>query len=103
MTFRLPKHVQPTEYNILLHPSLSTGKFTGSVEILLNVAESTDHIVLHAHKDLQVTDTKFFKPDGAEIRVNYDSLLISMIFNKNYSSAIHSSRRKIWIYRCGAG
>uniref|UniRef100_A0A8C5M1M5 Leucyl and cystinyl aminopeptidase n=1 Tax=Leptobrachium leishanense TaxID=445787 RepID=A0A8C5M1M5_9ANUR len=51
---RLPHFVQPIQYNIMLHPNLSTTTFTGMVDIKLNIIESTKNIILHS-SGLQIT------------------------------------------------
>ena len=46
--YRLPHTVQPTRYDLRLRPSLPDASFSGDVTILLDVAESTDTLVLNA-------------------------------------------------------
>ncbi|KAM8960222.1 leucyl-cystinyl aminopeptidase [Pelodytes ibericus] len=53
---RLPHSVIPLQYNITLHPNLSTMAFTGVVNIKLNILENTKNIILHS-SGLQITKT----------------------------------------------
>ncbi|XP_064902636.1 endoplasmic reticulum aminopeptidase 1 isoform X1 [Columba livia] len=50
---RLPPHVEPLRYHLLLHPNLSTLSFAGRADIELRVARPAGAIVLHA-KGLRV-------------------------------------------------
>lgn len=70
MTYRLPKHIRPTEYKLRLNPDLINGKFEGEIEIQLNVSDWADKIFLHSHL-LQVGETKFAAPDGKQIQVGF--------------------------------
>uniref|UniRef100_A0A803Y2M8 Aminopeptidase n=1 Tax=Meleagris gallopavo TaxID=9103 RepID=A0A803Y2M8_MELGA len=51
---RLPKHVVPLHYRLLIHPNLTTLTFTGTVDIDVAVAQPTKAVVLHG-KRLRVT------------------------------------------------
>ena len=46
--FRLPSHVRPTRYDVLLRPTLDDASFSGEVSIKLDVSEPTTSIVLNA-------------------------------------------------------
>lgn len=48
--YRLPTALSPTHYELLLHPELDTGNFTGQETITINVIEATKQIILHSHK-----------------------------------------------------
>ncbi|XP_024870969.1 glutamyl aminopeptidase-like [Temnothorax curvispinosus] len=56
-SFRLPKEVIPIEYDLLLHPNLQEGTFSGNVTILIQVNDNRRTIALH-QKDLNITSTK---------------------------------------------
>jgi puromycin-sensitive aminopeptidase len=45
---RLPRTVVPRRYDLELAPDLATGRFTGTVTIALDVAETTSEFALHA-------------------------------------------------------
>lgn len=47
---RLPSDVMPVHYDILLHPNLTTMKFSGSVQITVKILQVTWHIILHSSK-----------------------------------------------------
>ncbi|POI32927.1 hypothetical protein CIB84_003321 [Bambusicola thoracicus] len=51
---RLPKHVVPLHYHLLIHPNLTTLTFTGTVAIDIAVTQPTKAVVLHS-KRLRVT------------------------------------------------
>lgn len=48
--YRLPTSLLPKHYEILLHPELDTGNFTGQEVITIEVIEATKQIILHSHK-----------------------------------------------------
>nr|CAD7201178.1 unnamed protein product [Timema douglasi] len=56
--YRLPTHIVPYHYNVVLQPNLDddTFQFTGRVEISFNVTETTDRVQLHAD-DLEIDNT----------------------------------------------
>nr|XP_060617795.1 endoplasmic reticulum aminopeptidase 1 [Anolis sagrei ordinatus] len=51
---RLPKHVLPVHYDLLIHPNLTTLTFTGLAKIEINITQETNSIILHS-KYLQIT------------------------------------------------
>ncbi|KAM9138605.1 endoplasmic reticulum aminopeptidase 1 [Pangshura tecta] len=51
---RLPKHVIPVHYDLLLHPNLTTLTFTGFARIEITVNQQTSSVILHS-KHLQIT------------------------------------------------
>ncbi|XP_039305281.1 glutamyl aminopeptidase-like isoform X2 [Solenopsis invicta] len=53
-SFRLPKEVVPTHYDLYLHPKLKEGTFSGKVTIRIDVHKTTRTIALH-QKDLNIT------------------------------------------------
>ncbi|CAG2059814.1 unnamed protein product, partial [Timema podura] len=55
--YRLPNHIVPYHYNVVLKPNLDddTFQFIGRVEISFNVTETTDRVQLHAD-DLEIDE-----------------------------------------------
>lgn len=51
---RLPRYIIPVHYHVLVHPNLTSGSFTGSVQIEIDVQNNTNWAVLHS-KGLQIT------------------------------------------------
>nr|DBA23387.1 TPA: hypothetical protein GDO54_014303 [Pyxicephalus adspersus] len=45
---RLPNSIMPLEYEISLHPNLTTMEFSGSVQIKMKIVEDTKTVVLHS-------------------------------------------------------
>ena len=62
--FRLPRLVVPTHYDIQLEPDLDTLRFDGSVGIDIEVATSTDTIVLNA-ADIDIKSAVLLSPSGS--------------------------------------
>ncbi|KAM9391999.1 endoplasmic reticulum aminopeptidase 2-like [Pholidichthys leucotaenia] len=50
---RLPRYIVPLHYHLLIHPNLTSLKFSGSVQIEVNVENNTNWVVLHS-KGLQI-------------------------------------------------
>ena len=61
--FRLPRHVAPTRYDVLLEPDLTQATFSGHVSIRLDVHEATDTLVCNA-ADLVVATAKVRTADA---------------------------------------
>lgn len=57
---RLPKHVLPVHYDLLIHPNLTTLTFTGLTKIEITVTQQTNSVVLHG-KYLQITKASIQK------------------------------------------
>ena len=53
MSVRLPTTVRPRHYRLTIHPQLSVFKFTGTVDITIDVSAPTSRVELHA-KQLNV-------------------------------------------------
>ncbi|XP_062455983.1 endoplasmic reticulum aminopeptidase 1-like isoform X2 [Rhea pennata] len=51
---RLPKHVIPVHYDLLIHPNLTTLTFSGFAKIEITVTQQTSSVVLHS-KRLHIT------------------------------------------------
>ncbi|XP_058458300.1 aminopeptidase A-like isoform X1 [Malaya genurostris] len=60
LSFRLPRHVKPRHYELLLQPDLEQQKFSGQVGIDITVIEPTNYIVLHSNQ-LTIGDTLLSK------------------------------------------
>jgi len=68
--YRLPKTLEPKQYNIHLTPYMEKGTFDGEVEINMTVRENTTLIVLNSHK-LNISNISVSR-NGAEIKLlNY--------------------------------
>lgn len=67
LTFRLPRAIKPSSYNLLLHPDLSAKTFNGNVVIDIQVSEQTPYVALHS-KFLNITKVNLMKNlvNGAE-------------------------------------
>lgn len=62
---RLPTSVHPVDYEISLHPNLSTMTFRGNVAITVVVQQETKKVVLHS-SDMQIQKVTF---QGKEIKI----------------------------------
>ncbi|XP_060091638.1 endoplasmic reticulum aminopeptidase 1 [Heteronotia binoei] len=51
---RLPKHVVPVHYDLLIHPNLTTHTFTGFARIEITVLQQTSSVILHS-KNLRIS------------------------------------------------
>jgi len=71
--YRLPRWVEPTRYRIELAPDLDQARFSGSVEIDVEVHEQTDRIVLNA-AELEISAASVVQPAGevVEARTTLD-------------------------------
>nr|CAD7568774.1 unnamed protein product [Timema californicum] len=71
--FYLPRAVIPNSYRLKLIPNVDEGQFKGHVWINVTCMEATDTIVLHAHEDLNISQStisvKQISADG-EARVS---------------------------------
>ena len=65
-TYRLPRSVTPSRYDLTLEPSLDTATFEGHETITVTVHEPVTEIVLNA-KELEVLDGSLEAPDGSAI------------------------------------
>uniref|UniRef100_A0A182IWK9 Aminopeptidase N-like N-terminal domain-containing protein n=1 Tax=Anopheles atroparvus TaxID=41427 RepID=A0A182IWK9_ANOAO len=50
INYRLPEAIVPRHYDLLLHPDLESGAFTGRTTITVWAARSTEQIVLHSYQ-----------------------------------------------------
>jgi hypothetical protein len=60
LTFRLPRAIRPTLYNLFLHPDLELKTFKGNVKIDINVSEQVPFVAVHS-KFLNITQVKLMK------------------------------------------
>lgn len=65
-TYRLPRTVTPTRYDLTLQPSLDTAMFDGHEAIAVTVHEPVTEIVLNA-KELEVLDGSLDAADGSTV------------------------------------
>ncbi|XP_038621881.1 endoplasmic reticulum aminopeptidase 1 [Tachyglossus aculeatus] len=61
---RLPQHVLPVHYELMIHANLTTLTFLGFTEILVSVHQTTSAIILHS-KDLHVTTVTLWEGSRA--------------------------------------
>ncbi|MFP4512005.1 MAG: M1 family aminopeptidase [Acidimicrobiales bacterium] len=71
--YRLPRTVVPSHYALVLEPDLEAARFSGSVQIDLEVIEPADELVLNA-LDLDITSARLVGPNGTTLTgsVAYD-------------------------------
>ncbi len=71
--YRLPRWVDPTSYRIELAPDLDRARFSGSVEIDVEVHEQTDRIVLNsAELEISAASVVPRTGDALEVRATLD-------------------------------
>ncbi|XP_076317960.1 uncharacterized protein LOC143229476 isoform X3 [Tachypleus tridentatus] len=58
--YRLPNHIKPIHYDLLLHPNLTSNTFTGEVTILVHVSKPTNYFLTHLYK-LNVSESSVRK------------------------------------------
>lgn len=63
--YRLPLHVVPSHYRIMLEPDLDEATFLGSVEIEVEVLDPTDHIKINS-ADLKISSAWVLDAVGAQ-------------------------------------
>lgn len=63
-SMRLPDHVLPLHYDLLIHPNLTSLDFTGEATIKMAVQKDTSVIVLHS-KELKISHAALLKSDGS--------------------------------------
>ncbi|KAM6467791.1 endoplasmic reticulum aminopeptidase 1 isoform 1-T3 [Liasis olivaceus] len=61
---RLPKHIVPIHYDLLIHPNLTTLSFTGLSKIEILITQQTSSVILHS-KYLQITKTTIHKANNS--------------------------------------
>ena len=71
-TYRLPRAVTPSRYDLTLQPSLDTATFDGHEAIAVTVHEPVTEIVLNA-KELEVLDGSLEAADGSAIDLRRSS------------------------------
>ncbi|MFM8856807.1 MAG: M1 family metallopeptidase [Actinomycetota bacterium] len=74
---RLPRHVEPTRYHLVLEPDLVNATFDGRVSIEARVVRSTRFIVLNS-ADLAIETVRV---DGVEVRHSLDPQLERLVLH----------------------
>lgn len=90
-SFRLPKDVVPIHYNLLLHPKLEEGTFSGKETILIDVLDYKRTIALH-QKDLNITSVKLTTYDREE---NFEINISSVSQPTKYEIFVISIKKEI--------
>jgi puromycin-sensitive aminopeptidase len=67
-TFRLPRNVVPSRYDITIETDLEGSRFRGEEDVAVTVVEATSSIVLNA-ADLELSDVRVTSADGASAEV----------------------------------
>lgn len=55
---RLTREVTPNSYKLELQPFPENGFFKGRIKINITWQETSDQIVLHAHQDLEISNSE---------------------------------------------
>jgi len=74
---RLPAHIKPERYKIMLRPDLEKFTFEGEETIFLNLKKATKKITLHS------TELVIESLDGAKVKYNQAAETATLIFYKN--------------------
>uniref|UniRef100_A0A3Q2CW86 Aminopeptidase n=1 Tax=Cyprinodon variegatus TaxID=28743 RepID=A0A3Q2CW86_CYPVA len=96
---RLPRYIVPLHYHLLLHPNLTTLRFTGSVQIQIDVHNNTNWVVLHS-KGLQISKATILDPDLAHV----SDQVLPVLHNPSheqigiFSPRVLSSGQKYFLY-----
>src|SRR5215813_5831378 len=77
--FRLSKQVLPRRYALRFELDLEAWRYTGTVEITLDVAARTDVVTLHA-LDLELSEARIADGPAARIVVHPEAEAASLIF-----------------------
>nr|XP_033770421.1 leucyl-cystinyl aminopeptidase isoform X2 [Geotrypetes seraphini] len=67
---RLPNSIRPLHYDLFLHPNLTTGIFTGFVQIMLNVTQESKSIILHS-LGLNITNVNLISAAKNQIKITF--------------------------------
>lgn len=70
---RLPEHIIPIHYNLMIHANLSTLTFWGTTEVEIRASQPTSTIVMHSH---QLRISKATLKRGAEDRLSEEPLRV---------------------------
>jgi puromycin-sensitive aminopeptidase len=65
-TYRLPRTVEPTRYELRIEPDLTAARYTGTVDIAVEVREAVNEVVLNA-RELVVGGAWLTGPGGARV------------------------------------
>ncbi|HEY3022822.1 MAG TPA: hypothetical protein VGK11_04200, partial [Actinomycetota bacterium] len=72
-TYRLPRTVIPSRYELAIEPDLTAGTFRGAEDIRITVREPVREIVLNA-VDLRIEDGRLTNGNGTKLDVSEISL-----------------------------
>lgn len=91
--YRLNPDVQPTSYDLYLHPKLNDGTFAGRVNIALDILKETNAIAIHSNK-LRILSVTIDNVKGNfEIDKEHELLTIY----KNDKSGIEQGTRNVTV------
>ncbi|GFS49299.1 endoplasmic reticulum aminopeptidase 2, partial [Nephila pilipes] len=65
---RLPRHILPTHYDLLLRPNVTTRTFEGEERIHLNITTATDYLLLH-ESGLKILSTRLLR-ESKELNIS---------------------------------
>lgn len=88
MDFRLPRNVEPLNYEIHLSPDLEKFVFKGSVSIEVRVITATSQIVLNS-ADLSIADVRLCSKSGTIVKVTHSLDKDSEQLLVNFENAIN--------------
>lgn len=70
---RLPEHIIPIHYDLMIHANLSTLTFWGTTEVEIRASQPTSTIIMHSH---QLRISKATLKRGAEDRLSEEPLRV---------------------------
>ena len=96
VSVRLPKHVQPVRYSILLHPDLGAHTFTGEETIALSLDKAVKEITLHSLElEILSAKIKFGKETLEADAISYDEKAETATFY--FSKSIPAGSAKLML------
>ncbi|XP_019722472.1 endoplasmic reticulum aminopeptidase 2 [Hippocampus comes] len=97
--FRLPRYIIPLHYHILVHPNLTSLRFTGSVTIQIDVQNNTNWVVLHS-KGLQISKATILDKNLAHLSDQVLPCLHNLAHEQIgiFSPRVLSSGEKYFLY-----
>uniref|UniRef100_A0A3B3H2I0 Aminopeptidase n=1 Tax=Oryzias latipes TaxID=8090 RepID=A0A3B3H2I0_ORYLA len=96
---RLPRYIIPLHYHLVLQPNLTTLRFTGSVQIQIDVQNNSNWVVLHS-KDLQISKATILDHNFAHLT----DQVLPVLHNPSheqigiFSPRVLSSGQKYFLY-----
>ncbi|KAF6729730.1 Endoplasmic reticulum aminopeptidase 2 [Oryzias melastigma] len=96
---RLPRYIIPLHYHLLLQPNLTTLRFTGSVQIQIDVQNNSNWVVLHS-KGLQISKATILDHNFAHLT----DQVLPVLHNPSheqigiFSPRVLSSGQKYFLY-----